>query len=170
MIASSCRSISISISGLDYDCNVLKIRQGSLMSLKISVSEVRSPVFKYQTYLACNYEILHLWMQHLWMQHHCTHELEASAGGGLGPSGNIGWSVLPPGHIIIILRRIASRNDDGGCYDYLQWQTFTIKRDDVWNEWDLNACKSQPTKWKLIEAYSQTLCRNVGRNADEMRW
>jgi len=23
--------------------------------------------------------------------------------------------------------------------------------------------------YKLMEAYSQTLCRNVGRNADEMR-
>jgi len=34
----------------------------------------------------------------------------------------------------------------------------------------LSACKSQPTKWKLMEAYSQTLCRNVGRNANEMRW
>jgi len=33
----------------------------------------------------------------------------------------------------------------------------------------LSACKSQPTEWKLMEAYSQTLCRNVGRKADEMR-
>jgi len=32
-----------------------------------------------------------------------------------------------------------------------------------------SACKCQPTKWKLMEAYSQTLCRNVGRKADEMR-
>jgi len=32
-----------------------------------------------------------------------------------------------------------------------------------------SACKSQPTKWKLMEA-SQTLCRNVGRKADEVRW
>jgi len=30
--------------------------------------------------------------------------------------------------------------------------------------------KCLPTKWKLMEAYSQTLCRNVGRDADEMRW
>jgi len=30
------------------------------------------------------------------------------------------------------------------------------------------ACKSQPTKWKLMEAYSQTLCRNAVRKADEM--
>jgi len=32
-----------------------------------------------------------------------------------------------------------------------------------------SACKIQPTKWNLMEAYSQTLCRNVGRKADEMR-
>jgi len=32
---------------------------------------------------------------------------------------------------------------------------------------DLSACKSQPTKWKLMEAYSQTLCRNV---ETQMKW
>jgi len=31
---------------------------------------------------------------------------------------------------------IASRDDDGGWYDYLQRQKYTIEWDDVCNEWE----------------------------------
>jgi len=51
-------------------------------------------------------------------------------------------SDLYPFLIIII---IATRDDDGGWYDYLQRQKCTIERDYVWNEWGDLKCLQKPT-------------------------
>jgi len=46
---------------------------------------------------------------------------------------------------------IASRDDDGEWYDYLQRQKCTIERDDVWNEWEYLKCLQKPTNQMEID-------------------
>jgi len=52
-------------------------------------------------------------------------------------------------NISIIL--IASRDDNGGWYDYLLRQKCTIERDDLWHEWGDLKCLQKPTNQMEID-------------------